>query len=85
MKNYFLLLLSALFILSCSVKQTEQTTEDLQEEAGFIPSSWIQSRVSGAEERLNTSEAGKLLLTSINAHGGLNTWFGNGPISFHFD
>ena len=85
MKNYFLFSLSVLLIISCSVKQEQDSDLPQEEEAGFIPSSWIESRVSGSEERLNASEAGQLLLSSINAHGGLNSWFGNGPISFHFD
>ena len=38
-----------------------------------------------ARKRLQDSEAGRKIWRSIESHGGLNTWFANGPISFHFD
>jgi len=83
-KIFTLTLLVACFV-SCTNPQQDQQKETSSEESGFIPTSWIQSRVTASEQRLSESEAGQLLLASINAHGGLNTWFSNGPISFHFD
>ncbi len=53
--------------------------------AGPIPDSWVEARVSAAEERLNRSEAGALVLEAIQAHGGLTSWLGAGTIRFTFD
>ena len=80
--NYtlFIFLLAA-----CNAPKESQEQESSTEPEGFIPSSWIDERVAKSEERLNGSDAGKLLLSSIEAHGGLRNWFGNGPIAFHFD
>ncbi len=44
----------------------------------------IKARVADAEHRLMGSEAGKKLWASIEAHGGLETWYANGPIGFRF-
>lgn len=46
---------------------------------------WIQKRVDKARKRLTDSEAGKLVWRSIEAHGGLERWFANGPLFFRFD
>jgi len=49
------------------------------------PSEWVADRVDGARERLAASEAGRLIWRSIEAHGGLEAWFANGPLAFRFD
>jgi hypothetical protein len=49
------------------------------------PSTWIKERVSKAESQFSKSEGGKLIWASIESHGGLETWFKNGPLSFRFD
>lgn len=88
MKNNLLTFtLLAFLIAACTAPQESQEQKENQEtvEEGFIPSSWIEDRVTKSEERLNGSDAGKLILSSIEAHGGLSKWFGNGPIAFHFD
>lgn len=50
-----------------------------------VPAAWIEGRVAKAKEKLQTSEAGKIVWDAMEAHGGLSRWFANGPISFHFD
>ena len=45
----------------------------------------IQARVEAGEARLASSEAGQLIQEAITAHGGLETWYANGPLSFEFD
>lgn len=45
----------------------------------------IAARVADAEARLSASAAGQTLWAAIEAHGGLDTWFNNGPIHFRFD
>lgn len=49
------------------------------------PESWITERVEKAEKKLNATEAGKVVWQSMEAHGGLKTWFQQGIISFRFD
>ncbi|RAL20750.1 hypothetical protein DL240_15650 [Lujinxingia litoralis] len=46
---------------------------------------WVESHVDDAHQRLSESDAGKILLKSIEAHGGLSTFFNNGPLFFRFD
>ncbi len=46
---------------------------------------WVETRVSEARNRLQTSEAGQLVWRSIKAHGGLDRWYENGPIFFRFN
>lgn len=77
MKNLFIALV---FIAACSSPEQKSNTQD-----GFTPLSWVSDRVSSAEERLNADPAGTKVWQSIQAHGGLNAWFANGPIYFQFD
>jgi hypothetical protein len=49
------------------------------------PDDWIDTRVDDARDRLQATEAGELVWQSIEAHGGLERWFANGPLFFHFD
>ncbi len=46
---------------------------------------WVAERVAEAEARLKGSEGGRQLWAAIDAHGGLATWYGNGPVAFRFD
>lgn len=77
-------------LLSC--KETPQSKQEIVEtklgkgtDANMIPKSWIQKRVEKANKRLNSSEAGKVIWQSMEAHGGLEQWFGNGYLSFRFN
>ncbi len=80
-------LLLAFLLVTCTTKpvSNEQESHPVDESKEFTPITWIDDRVAEAEKRLGESDAGKLLLSSIQAHGGLRQWFGNGPIAFHFD
>jgi hypothetical protein len=49
------------------------------------PGDWIAKRVDRARERLSDSKAGRVLWESIQAHGGLETWYANGPLYFHYN
>ena len=44
----------------------------------------VEDRVADATGRLEQSEAGRLLLASIDRHGGLARWYGNGPVHFRY-
>ncbi|PNW30093.1 hypothetical protein [Formosa algae] len=50
-----------------------------------IPDSWIEKRVEKAHIKLDSTEAGKVLWSAMEAHGGLEQWFANGYFSFHFN
>lgn len=45
----------------------------------------VNARVAAAKQRLETTEAGQLVWQAIEAHGGLEKWYANGPIAFRFD
>lgn len=72
----------ALFVISACSQPSKNNQVDLE---GWTPNSWIENRVSVAEERLNKTTAGSKMWEAIEAHGGLDKWFSNGPISFRFD
>lgn len=49
------------------------------------PTAWVRERVEASNARLQSSEAGRLIAASLEAHGGLATWLGAGTIAFEFD
>ncbi|MGB3150984.1 MAG: hypothetical protein WBB27_10000, partial [Maribacter sp.] len=51
----------------------------------YIPEIWIVKRVEKAKNKLGKSEAGKVVWNAMVAHGGLDTWYKNGPLSFRFN
>ncbi len=44
----------------------------------------IEARVTESSTRLAQSEGGQLILDSVDAHGGLERWFSNGPLHFRW-
>lgn len=44
----------------------------------------IAKRADEARARLDASEAGRQVLASIDAHGGLVAWYGAGPLGFRY-
>lgn len=44
----------------------------------------ITARVASAQERLQQSEGGQRVWDAIEAHGGLQQWFANGPLHFRY-
>lgn len=90
-KKIALIPVIALFINSCIA---ENVTDNIKDETPKIeenldlakkPTSWIKERVEKAEKKLTSTEGGNLVWLSMEAHGGLENWFKNGPISFRFD
>ncbi len=78
-------ILAALIFTSCQ-NQADQSTEASQaENSALKPESWITERVEKARQRLDSTEAGKIVWRAMEAHGGLQNWYSNGPLSFHFD
>ena len=79
-------LLSSTSCKNSSETQTKNTiAKTLKENYALKPESWINVRVETAKQRLNSSEAGKIIWQAMEAHGGLKNWYSNGPLSFHFD
>lgn len=86
--NYTLLIatLTALLFFSSCQNQSETSTQTSQaENSALKPESWITERVEKAKARLDSTEAGKIVWQAMEAHGGLQTWYSNGPLSFHFN
>ena len=50
-----------------------------------VSDNWITKRVNRAKIKLHGSEAGKIVWNAMEAHGGLQKWYKNGPISFRFN
>ncbi|MEM9339428.1 MAG: DUF6503 family protein, partial [Bacteroidota bacterium] len=74
--------------ISCTPsKREENTTEKQPKEYHLIktPEAWVKKRVEGARSRVSGSKAGQIIWQSIEAHGGLEKWFSNGPLAFRFD
>ena len=89
MRVYFKFSILFLFILSC--KETKKPTQDslvnevTETDIISIPKSWVDGRVNKAKEKLGTSEAGEIVWNAMEAHGGLDRWYANGPLSFRFN
>lgn len=66
----------------CGGEQDRATPDDRLRGA---PEDWVTERTEKAHDRLSKSDAGKLLLRSLNTHGGLQRWFANGPVHFRFN
>ena len=84
----YTLLFSTLLLLFTNCKENtptenEKTTEDNLTLAKK-PDSWITERVANAKEKLEKSEAGKIVWQAMEAHGGLERWFQNGLFFFDF-
>lgn len=90
LRNLYFIAIISIYFFSCSNPNSSvqggSADPDVMEEALATPKeSWITERVEDAAERLMQSEAGKLIWESIEAHGGLATWYSQGPIDFHFN
>lgn len=90
-KTLFTAVMILLFI-TCKERQKEstgaeapQTTTQKIESTVSIPDAWVANRVKKAKERLTQTEAGKLVWASMEAHGGLDTWYKNGPLGMRFN
>lgn len=89
MRNIFKIIAAIIVMGFVACKETPKKgivkEEVVEKEAYKIPDSWIQKRVVKAKERLNTSDAGKILWNGMEAQGGLERWLSNGYFSFRFD
>lgn len=86
------LVIIGLFCLLTGCKQTAKKTEtpsdEVQSEApqvSGILDTWVAKRVAKAEVKLKASAAGEIVWNAMQAHGGLQKWYGNGALSFRFN
>lgn len=78
----FLIALSfLLLLLTCGAPSDHPVTPDYDDVEQADP---YVDRVA-AEERLVAKPNGSKVLAAINAHGGLEDWYANSPLYFHFD
>jgi hypothetical protein len=81
-------LAAATFFLAGCASESEPppaggATDDTAETALARPSdAAIAERVADATAWLEATDAGRLVLDAIDAHGGLARWYGNGPVRF---
>lgn len=80
MKRYFAILLTLFVFSACTPEEPVAATT-----AEYVPEAPFADRVTAAEKRLSSTEAGSLVLSAINAHGGLEKWYAQSPLYYHFN
>lgn len=85
MRFSLLILLAAVFAGCTTTPSKDSTLTKSELDSLWLPSSWVDKRVTEAEQRMNLDSAGKKVWQSIEAHGGLRKWFENGALMFRFD
>jgi hypothetical protein len=82
-KNLLILLVLSGLFFACTPPEVD--AEKSTAEVTSTSEQPFANRISAAEARLRTSEAGQLILASINAHGGLKKWYNQSPLYYHFN
>ncbi len=79
-------LLMLIGILSGCVDESATQANVLEDtvELARPDSSSVTGRVADAAARLAGTEAGRIVLAAIEAHGGLERWYWNGPLHFRY-
>lgn len=85
MRNFSLFITVLFVVAACSPEKKRKERQENVLEQHWVPGDWVAKRVEDAKERMNKDEATKVIWQSIEAHGGLEKWFANGPISFRFN
>lgn len=91
MKIIIKLVASSLLLLSMGCKENSKTEassemkKEVMKSTSFIPESWVANRVKKAKQKLEQTEAGKVVWNAMEAHGGLDKWYSNGPLNFRFN
>ena len=80
--RYLLALLLLPFFCSCG-----ETADNDLEPAGSteLPADPNADRIAAATDRLSSSDPAQKVLRAINAMGGLEAWYGNGPLYYRFN
>ncbi|MUH34817.1 hypothetical protein D9O36_03090 [Zobellia amurskyensis] len=84
------MLTTIIFMSSCKEQPKEEklAAQEMSKEMVqdfTVPESWVNNRVSKAKDRLEKTDAGKIVWSAMGAHGGLKNWYGNGALSFRFN
>ncbi len=84
------MLTTIIFMSSCKEQPKEEKVapQEMSKEMVqdfTVPESWVNNRVSKAKDRLEKTDAGKIVWSAMEAHGGLKNWYGNGALSFRFN
>ncbi|NNE78615.1 MAG: hypothetical protein HKN31_16245, partial [Pricia sp.] len=91
MKNIGLLFFGIIILMSCRQNTSQEKKGDAvetdipSEQTVGIPEAWINKRVTSAERRLKSTDAGRVVWNAMEAHGGLKKWYSNGALSFRFN
>lgn len=75
-------LLPLLVLTACADGDLHHAASDVPLAIPDEPS--VATRVAESMSRLESTEAGQMVLASINAHGGLHEWYSRGPIGFRY-
>ncbi|THH39657.1 DUF6503 family protein [Neolewinella litorea] len=78
---HYLALLALLLLTAC----TTDTTGPKEETTTQPTTEPFADRIAAAYERLGTSAPAQQVLRAIEAHGGLEAWYANSPLYFHFN
>ncbi|MTB51169.1 DUF6503 family protein [Lewinella sp. W8] len=73
----------AIFLLACGSDNLPPSADDAPPETEAV--SPHQSRIEAATARLKASPEGELVLQAIDAHGGLERWYAQSPLYYHFN
>lgn len=66
--------------------KNEETPDLVYDDSMSLPHpDWVEKRVENARDRLQASEAGQIVWKAIESHGGLKSWYDNGPLYFRFN
>lgn len=87
-KSLLFISISMLILIGCKEKNQDATSVSEVskiETVAMVPNSWIANRVAKTKSRLQATDAGKVVWNALEAHGGLERWFANGYLSFHFN
>ena len=83
--QYLLPILTLFLIIACQPAPNPPTTEKTPYTLARVPDTWITERVAKTKAKLEVTEAGRLVWQAMEAHGGLDRWYANGPLEFQFD
>ncbi len=80
-----LLLFAVLCLLvGCAAEPEAPSSDDPTAALARPADKAIALRVADATARLDSTEGGRLVLAAIEAHGGLERWYANGPVHFRY-
>lgn len=90
MRTLLNIVLFSLLIATIGCQETNNTTVadksvETISDLAKVPDAWIDNQVKKTKENLEKSDAGKIVWQAMQAHGGLDRWYKNGPVSFHFN